>query len=93
MATVEAYAPSTRTWSVLPDLPAPTAILHATTGADGRIYVLVIVPEPKRFQTYLWAYTPATGTWTTNTLLPVPSCHNGRHGARRAHLRLWRERR
>jgi N-acetylneuraminic acid mutarotase len=69
---VEAYDPGTQTWAPLPSLPGgPRWSLSATTGSDGKIYIMGgIVPPSGNASSEFDAYDPATQTWTRLPDLP-----------------------
>lgn len=72
--TVEAYTPSTNTWTTVANMPEPRTGMAAATGTDGRIYAIGGESAPM-----VRVYTPGTNTWT---ILPGLSKHEdvGRSG-------------
>src|ERR671937_700414 len=69
LATVEAYAPATNTWSTVAPLPTPRGFLAAARGGDGRIYAIGGYNGQQALST-VEAYTPCSNTWTTVASLP-----------------------
>ena len=63
IATVEAFNPSTNTWTAAASLPQALGPVAATKGTDGRIYATG--------GGAVYAYTPASNTWTTAGNLTV----------------------
>lgn len=61
---VEAYTPSTNSWTTLAPMPTPRADLAAAVGSDGRIYAIggYVYGNPTAV---VEAYTPATNSWST----------------------------
>lgn len=73
-ATVEAYTPSTNTWTAVAPMPTARAGAAAAAGHDGRIYVIGGCCDPANNHAFstVEAYTPSTNTWSTVAPLPSP---------------------
>ena len=69
-AEVDAYNPSSDSWSHLTDLPAVRSDFGATVGQDGRLYVFSGFDANSNYSTDALAYNPSSGTWST--LAPMP---------------------
>jgi N-acetylneuraminic acid mutarotase len=65
LSTVEAYDPSTNTWSTLAPMPTARGDLAAATGPDDRIYAIGGRDGGRNSLSTVEAYTPATNTWST----------------------------
>lgn len=74
LATVEAYTPSTDSWSTVASLPIARSGLVAATGGDGRIYALAGY-DGHHSVTTVEAYAPATNSWST--VAPMPTAWPG----------------
>jgi N-acetylneuraminic acid mutarotase len=69
----EAYDPRTRTWHELPAFPEPGLYrAAATTGLDGRIYLLGGVVTTGVVNTTVQAYDPSTNQWTVVAPMHTP---------------------
>ncbi|MEA2618843.1 MAG: large repetitive protein [Chloroflexota bacterium] len=82
-AEVDAYTPHTNTWKKVGSLPKAFATPSATTGADGRIYVVEGctskgclsrsgAPAKGPLTPQLLAYDPTTNRWATLAPPPLP---------------------
>ena len=77
LRTVEAYDPKTNTWTRQPELPAARIGLAATTGPDGRIYVLGgtasegTTTNPPVSLASVDIFDPRTHHWTAGTPMPA----------------------
>src|SRR5438270_8398087 len=69
LATVDAYAPATNTWSPRAALPTPRGFLAAARGGDGRLYAIGGYNGRQALRT-VDAYSPCSNTWTTVAPLP-----------------------
>jgi len=71
--TLEAYAPSTNTWTPLAEMPTPRYGHAVAVGADGKIYAIggYNTIDDRAYQATVEAYTPSTNTW--ETLAPMPT--------------------
>lgn len=83
VASVEAYTPSTNTWTTVASMPTARSWLAAATGADGRIYAFggsgtmgnpPVLSADSPLAT-VEAYTPSTNTWAT--VASMPTARNG----------------
>jgi N-acetylneuraminic acid mutarotase len=76
LRTVEAYNPKTNTWTREPNLPVARAGLAATTGRDGRIYVLGgtasegTPTNPAESLASVAIFDPKTHRWSAGTPMP-----------------------
>lgn len=75
-SAVEAYDPQKNTWTALPPLAIPRWGMAATTGLDGRLYVLggcgrAGICTSSQMLTSVEAYSPATNRWSSVAPLPV----------------------
>jgi N-acetylneuraminic acid mutarotase len=68
--TVEAYTPSTNSWSAVASLPTARLGLAAATGFDGRIYAIGGTNGSNVFNT-VEAYNPVTNSWSAVATLPT----------------------
>ena len=75
--TVEAYNPSTGTWTTEPSMPTARGNLAAATDLNGRIYAIGgYLPPPANYDVNtVEAYDPTTGTWST--VAPMPTARDG----------------
>jgi N-acetylneuraminic acid mutarotase len=73
LATVEAYTPSTNTWSMVAPMLAPTSNFAAAVGTDGRLYAVggYVGTAVGALTGNAEAYSPATDTWSV--LPPLPT--------------------
>ena len=72
VATVEAYAPATNTWTTRAPLPSPVSAAAAATGADGLIYVMGgLASNGLSVVATTLAYDPVHNTWTTRAAMPT----------------------
>ncbi len=71
--SVEAYHPTTNTWTQVADLPTDRMDLAATTGADGIIYAMGGDNYSPAVNN-VYAYNPGTDTWTE--IAGLPSARN-----------------
>jgi len=69
---VERYDPATDTWSPVSPLPVALCCGAATTGRDGRIYVIGGFANGNVQLSNAEAYDPETDTWTSLAPLPAP---------------------
>ena len=68
---VEAYTPSTNTWTTVSSLPNPRGELSVASGGDGRVYAIGGYDAPcDCSSTEVDAYDPGTDSWTTVAPLP-----------------------
>jgi N-acetylneuraminic acid mutarotase len=72
LSTVEAYTPSTNTWTTVAPLLTPRCALTAVSGPDGRIYAIGGAAGPDQELNTVEAYSPDTNTWTEVT----PTTHD-----------------
>jgi N-acetylneuraminic acid mutarotase len=76
LRAVEAYDPTTGTWTREPDLPGPRTGLAAATGRDGRIFVLGgtagegTATNPPESLASVAIFDPKTHRWSAGTPLP-----------------------
>src|SRR5262245_24314365 len=70
VATMEAYAPATNTWSTLAPLPLAREYHAGAAGLDGRVYSFGGTTS-SGVTTSEVAYTPATNTWSE--IAPMPT--------------------
>jgi hypothetical protein len=70
VGTVEAYDPSTNTWSTVAPMPTARNALAAVVGPDGRIYAMG--GYAASILDTVEAYSPATNSWTAGASLPTP---------------------
>ncbi|MBV9281160.1 MAG: hypothetical protein JOZ41_13850 [Chloroflexi bacterium] len=76
LRTVEAYDPKTGAWAREPDLPVPRTGLAATTGLDGRIYVLGgtagegTATNPPESLASVAIFDPKAHRWSAGTPMP-----------------------
>ncbi len=70
--TVEAYDPSSSTWSTVAPMPTARDGLVAVTGPDGHIYAIG-GESNGTFVSTVEAYDPGTNTWTTLAPMPTPT--------------------
>jgi N-acetylneuraminic acid mutarotase len=71
---VEAYTPSTNTWTTVSSLPNPRGELSVASGGDGRVYAIGGYDAAicdLCSSTEVDAYDTSTDTWTTVAPLPV----------------------
>jgi hypothetical protein len=68
--TVDAYDPTTNTWTTLASMPTARYELAAVTGPDGRIYAIGGF-NGSSFVNTVEAYDPSTNTWTTVASMPT----------------------
>jgi hypothetical protein len=68
----EVYDPTDGTWSLLANMPTAAARLAATTGPDGRIYVLGGT-DGTSYLSALQIYDPATNISPSEAAIPTPS--------------------
>jgi N-acetylneuraminic acid mutarotase len=85
VSSVEAYTLSTRSWTAVAPLPMTWSGMAATTGHDGRIYVLGGGGGDPTARVV--AYTPTTNRW--ETLAPLPSPRYGLAAATGADGRIY----
>jgi len=71
---VDAYDPSTNTWTTRADLPTRRDSLAAATGADGRIYAIGGCDDNGNPLSRVDAYTPSTNSWTAVAPMPTARC-------------------
>jgi Kelch motif len=72
VGTMEAYDPTTNSWSTQTPMPTARAALAGATGHDGKIYAIggVICPSSIVFGT-VEAYDPASNSWSTEAPMPT----------------------
>jgi N-acetylneuraminic acid mutarotase len=71
VATVEAYAPATNSWTTRASLPTPRVYL-AAAAIDGAIYAIGGQANDFPFRlTTVEAYNPSTDTWTARAPMPT----------------------
>ena len=87
-ATVEAYTPSTNTWTAVAPMPTARAGAAAARGHDGRISVIGGCCDPANNHAFstVEAYTPSTNTWSTVAPLPSPRVFLGAVAARNGRI-------
>ena len=71
--SVEAYNPTTNTWTQVAYLPTPRYDLTATTGADGIIYAIGGYTDSTGTKDETYAYNPSINAWTELASLPSDS--------------------
>jgi len=71
VAPVEAYDPSSNTWTTVGSMPNPRGDLSVARGGDGRVYAIGGYDGPCGCSyTEVDAYDPGTDSWTTVTPMP-----------------------
>jgi N-acetylneuraminic acid mutarotase len=70
LSTVEAYNPSTNTWTTEASMPTARAGLAAVAGPDGKIYAIGGATGIS-YQSTVEAYDPGTNTWTSVASMPT----------------------
>jgi N-acetylneuraminic acid mutarotase len=71
LSTVEAYDPTTNTWTAVAPMPTARYGSAAVTGPDGKIYAIGGLSSSSSILSTVDAYDPSTNTWTT--LAPMPT--------------------
>lgn len=69
--TVNAYNPSSNSWTQVASLPGQDQALASTLGPDGKIYVAAY--DPTDSYTRMDAYNPTTNTWSSSGAIAVAS--------------------
>ncbi|WP_435017986.1 kelch repeat-containing protein [Tundrisphaera sp. TA3] len=67
---VNAFDPTTNTWTARAPLPGQDQILATATGPDGRIYAMAYDPDTATRR--MDVYNPTTDAWSTGAALAVP---------------------
>jgi N-acetylneuraminic acid mutarotase len=70
LATVEAYDPTTNTWSGRASMPTPREALQVVLGSDGLIYATGGLLKGQLLAVHE-AYDPTTNTWTKRAPMPT----------------------
>ena len=71
--TVQAYNPSTNTWTTEASMPTASEYLAAAAGANGLLYVFGGFNSSYSIVNTVQAYNPATNTWNTAASMPTAS--------------------
>jgi N-acetylneuraminic acid mutarotase len=71
-ATVEAYSPKTKKWTLLAPMLTTRSSLAAVFGPDGRIYAMGGVDVTGHALSTVEAYSPTSNTWTTVAPMSTP---------------------
>jgi N-acetylneuraminic acid mutarotase len=74
-STVEVYHPTTNTWTTAASMPAPLAVMAATVGSDGRIYVFGGTDSSDNATATAEVYDPGTNSWASLPSMPVARDH------------------
>jgi hypothetical protein len=75
LTTVEAYSPSSNSWSIKAPLPSARALLNGAGTINGVLYVAGGMNSNEVETNTLFVYNPATNTWTTKApMLKAGGC-------------------
>jgi N-acetylneuraminic acid mutarotase len=79
-ASIDIYDPASNTWETR-SWAMPRALGDSGVAHNGKIYLIGGTADMSHYPTDLRAssetsvYDPATGTWTTGAVVPVPACY------------------
>jgi hypothetical protein len=73
---VDAYSPTSNSWTTVAPMPTPRSAAAAATGSDGKIYVFGGYNDVSSTTIdTVEFYTPSSNSWTTGAPMPTPRDH------------------